>query len=75
MVRKTIYTFRILSFFLFFLTNVFQSVLIWSQDEESMRASSIYNTLDNGGHGKNKAALLMAEAIATHIAILSTQKH
>lgn len=73
MVRKTTYTFRILSLFLSFLTNVFQSVLIWSQDEEPIRASSIYNTLDNDGCGKNEAALLMAEALATHIAILSTQ--
>lgn len=53
----------------------FQSVLIWSQDEESTRASFIYNTLDNGGRGKNEAALLMAEATAMHIAILFTQKH
>lgn len=50
----------------------FQSVLIWSQDEEPIRASSIYNTLDKDGCGKNEAALLMAEALATHIAILST---
>lgn len=72
------YTFRILVFFFLFLfplTSVFNPWLIWSQGEESIRASSICTTLDTTGCGKKEVGLLMTETIAIHIAIVSTQKY